>query len=119
VNPPGKRRVEEYKRGVSRGLLPVCGDIPVIRVLLRKFDSRGVAARSDKGYNYRGSSYSFDSCIWDTMARRYGVSVGELEELEGWLDGLPSKPLLLRHPTLDRIVEADTCDIQDRGVGVW
>jgi hypothetical protein len=119
VNPPGRRKRETYLRSVAKSLLPTCVDIPLVRVLLSKFDSVGDTMTTDKGYNYRGCEQRFTNRVWQALSDRYGIAVAELQALESWLMGLPAVPLYLRHDTLDKIIELDLADIGDRGVGIW
>jgi len=119
VHPPGARKIAAYQRGVARGLLASSQDVPVLRVMLRKFDSPGEDIPSDKGYNFRNSAQRFGSGIWEWMARRYNVSVRDLHDLEDHLSQLPAEPLFLRHPILDRMRDVDLADIFQRGMDVW
>jgi len=119
VKPPGAKNTQPYLRGVSRGLQPVAGTLPLVRVLLAKFDSAGVGARSDKGLQFRGSDFRFGIDIWRAFERRYGLSTDEMMDCEEWLKSLPAKPLLLKHPVLDRLMEVDLADISDRGATSW
>jgi len=118
VSPPSKKNADAYRRGVSLGLLPVCKDIPILRIWLRKFEGEGRIGRSDKGYIFRTSEYSINS-LWDSLEVRYGVSRSELEECETWLESVPAGPFIISHPVLDRILAVDEADIDKRGAGLW
>jgi len=119
VSPPAARKVPQYQRGVARGLGPVAGSIPVLRVLLDAFDTQGDSIKSDKGKQFQGSRFSFGDGIWRSMERRYGLTTQELAECEVWLRTLPREPLLLKHHVLDRLMEIDLVDIADRGHDCW
>jgi hypothetical protein len=119
VKPPSARRRGPYLRGVARGLLPVAGEIPLLRVLLKSFDTQGSQVASDKGRQFRGASFSFGPGIWLAMERRYGLTVESIVECEEWLRSLPAGPLLLKHHVLDRLMEVDLADIGERGSNCW
>lgn len=116
VRPPAA--LEAYKRGVAKGLLPACHDLPVLRIFLSKFDTDGIVGRSDKGYQFIGVDQDLGGVDYLSFSRRYGISEHDLRECEAWLEQLPNTPLLLVHPVLDRIVEVDTVDITQRAA-MW
>jgi hypothetical protein len=113
VKDPGAK-ILPYRRGVARGLLPIAHTLPILRVWLSKFDGRGVALPSDKGYQFRGAHEDFDDSIWDGLATRYELSRAELEACEKWLEALPADNLFLVHPVLTRIMEVDLADMLER-----
>lgn len=106
--------VEAYRRGVARGLMPACHDIPIVRQFLAKFDSDGAAGVSDKGYKYIGVHHNLGADTIKVFAARYGVDPDAVRECEEWLRGLPAAPLLLVHPLFDRIFEVDEASIESR-----
>jgi hypothetical protein len=118
VNPPSDRKLAAYQRGVVLGLKPVCQNIPVVRKLLRAFEGAGMVGKSDKGYTFRGTDYA-DADFMEAFCRRYNVSRREVIDCERWMDSLPSRPLVLVHPLLDRMLEIDEADIDVRGSGIW
>jgi hypothetical protein len=118
ANPPAAKDVDAYRRGVALGLLPTCGSIPIIRVLLRKFEGSGRVGKSDKGYTFRSSEYGAVDFV-EAMSRRYGLSPRDILECESWMESLPAEPLMLVHPVLDRMLEVDEADIDVRGCGIW
>jgi hypothetical protein len=113
---PGARaKFDQFRRGIALGLLPTCKDIPVIRVFLRKFEGKGKSTRSDKGFQFHGCEVKTDeSVILDYFARRYGFSIGEVQECESYLESLPAEPLYINHPVLRRMSEVDRSDTTDR-----
>jgi hypothetical protein len=119
VKPPSRREHNRYLRGVARGLAPAIGTLPLARLLVDKFDSPGEAGRSDKGYVYRGTEYVLKERVLEDLSRRYGCSPQEILACESWLRRLPSEPLLIVHPVLDRIAAVDLADIGNRGKGIW
>jgi len=119
VAPPSHKKSQMYMRGVARGLLPVAGTIPLVRVLLRTFDTHGDAISSDKGKQFQGSKFDFGPGVWSSFERRYGLTTEELMDCESWLRGLPREALILKHHVLDRMAEVDLADVQDRGAGIW
>jgi hypothetical protein len=114
VNPPGKRTRSAYIRGVARGLLPSCGNLPIVRQFLLKFDTDGEALMTNRYWEYRVKPIEWDESVRRHIAVRYGVSERELAECESFLSRLPAEPLLIVHPVLDRIMEVDLADPLDR-----
>jgi hypothetical protein len=114
VNPPSKKNVSAYTRGVARSIKAACSSLPVVRVFLSKFDSDGSALATKNGMIYQESDNQLGPEIWEHFALRYGTSVMELKECEAWLESLPSRPLFLVHPVLDRLMEVDLADAPDR-----
>jgi hypothetical protein len=108
------KNLAAYQRGVALGLMPVCGTLPVVRVLLRKFATPGDSLATMKGYAFRAQDVDWADSIWQTLADRYCLPVFALRECEEWLESLPAEPLLLRHPVLDRMVEVDNASLEDR-----
>jgi hypothetical protein len=119
VKPPGKKSLDMYKRGVARGLLTSCGTLPIVRILLRAFDSRGKSITSSKGLVYKDAKYDFGEGIWYSLSLRYALPEIVLRDFEAWLGALPAEPLILVHPVLTRIAEVDLSDISERGRGFW
>jgi hypothetical protein len=119
ISPPGKKRYAAYQRGVARGLLGVCGSLPIVGTWLRKFDSKGEAERVNKGCNFHEQTANFSGYGESIMAERYGVSVGDIRDLDSWLQTLPAAPLMVSHPVLDKMMSVDLADIAVRGEGVW
>ena len=118
VNPPSKKNLAAYQRGVVLGLLPTCRDIPIIRFWLRRYEGSGRIGRSDKGYVFRTSEYDIGA-LWRAFEVRYNLSRYELEDCENWLMRLSADPQILVHPVLDRIIAIDEADISERGRGLW
>jgi len=116
VNPPSKKKMQMYLRGVARGLLGVVGTMPILRTWVGMFDSEGESTRTDKCYNFRGSVFSFSNeGIYGSYTRRYGIVKEDLVECEKWLRSLPLKPLYINHRVLTRMMEVDLADVRDRG----
>jgi hypothetical protein len=113
---PSKKNLAAYQRGVALGLMPTCGTLPLIRVLLRKFSGDGPVIASRKGEAFRAQDVQWDDNIWLLMADRYTIPAFALRECESWMETLPAVPLLLRHPVLDRILEVDLASLADREV---
>jgi len=114
VNPPSSRKLEAYRRGVVRGLLPVCGGIPIIRKWLSKFDSEGEALPNDRYWVLKHCAVDWDPLVLYHFCARYGVTVSQVEECESMLDALPTEPLFIRHPVLDAMMRVDLADPVDR-----
>lgn len=119
VHAPDPKNLSAYIRGVAKGLVKVVSGLPVLELLIGKFDSDGDVIKTDKGYLFKNSANEFDPGVRDYFRRRYGITESELLDVEEYMSGLPVEPLILVHPVLDRIVEIDTADITVRGVGVW
>jgi hypothetical protein len=85
-----------------------------MRQFVGKFDSAGVARRSDKGYLYRECDQHFDNGIWAHFAERYGVSIEELRACDDYLSTLPAVPLFIKHPVLDRMCVVDGWSVEQR-----
>jgi hypothetical protein len=115
VAPPSDRNLDAHRRGVVLGLLPVCHDIPIVRVWLRKFEGEGRHLASTKGYVFKGSKYDNDDFM-DQFCRRYDISPVDVAECEQYLECLPPSPLLIVHPVLERIVAVDEAEIDERGI---
>lgn len=116
VNPPGKRTRSAYIRGVARGLLPSCGNLPIVRQFLLKFDSDGEALMTNRYWEYRVKPIEWDGSIRRHLLDRYGITESELSECESFLARLPAEPLLIVHPVLDRIMAVDLADLVDRPI---
>jgi len=114
VHPPSPRMRAIYLRSIVRGLVGVCGDLPVIRVLLQRFDSEGEVRVSDKSRWYSTTTIRFGPGIWDHFADRYSLTVAELVDCERWLGTLPVEPGFLQHPVIQRMVDVDMADLLDR-----
>jgi hypothetical protein len=119
VNPPSKKKTPNYMRGVARGLLPCMATFPVVGTMLKRFDSEGAALDPAKHRVCNETYYAFGRGMYEFVAEKYGITVGELEDLERYLESLPVEPLLLVHPVIDRLMEVDLADIDDRGNGIW
>jgi hypothetical protein len=119
VSPPSPRKLEPYRRGVARGLLPSTHSVPLVRVLLESFDSTGSAIASNKGRQYHDCHFELGTGAWRAMEKRYGITAAEIFECEEYLRSLPREPLLLKHPVLDKLMEVDLADIDTRGEGIW
>lgn len=113
TNPGNGKKLDAYRRGVARGLLPACWRVPVIRVWIAKFDSEGPAAHSDRYCIYKGVVRTGE-VMYEWASKRYGVSAAELMACEDYLLALPAEPLLVVHPVLERIVEVDMAAIEVR-----
>jgi hypothetical protein len=107
-----------YLRGVARGLWPSCHDVPIVRVLLSKFDSAGAAGQTDKGFQYIGVEHDLGDAALAAFAERYDVPVSDVVACEAWLRTLPAEPLILVHPLLERISIVDETDITERAA-LW
>jgi len=115
VSPPPAKKLEQYLRGVARGLAGVVGTIPILRHWVQSFDTAGSCIASDKCYIFRNQVLIFDRDeIYGSFYRRYGLERGELDECEAWLRTVPRCPVFLRHRVLSRIMEVDLADIKDR-----
>lgn len=112
--PPRIDKIDGYRRGVARGLLAACQDVPIIREWLMKFDSNGKESFSDKGYNYRGCTQRLGPGVYEQFALRYGLTVREIHDCEAFIRDVPAGNYLIRHPVLERIVEVDGTGIDDR-----
>jgi hypothetical protein len=103
-----------YQRGVARGLLPTCKHVPIVRLLLSRFDSEGAAGQSDKGYKFRLTEYDLGGVDYASFVERYGLSETAVRDCERWLETLPAEPLLLVHPVLERMAEVDFEPVETR-----
>jgi len=114
VHPPAPRRMEPYLRGVCRGLRPTCGGLPLVRELLRAFDTPGEAdVVRDKSTPYAEVDVSWGD-LFEHFASRYHVSVRDLHDCEAWLRLLEPGPALLVHPVLDALMRVDLADAPTR-----
>lgn len=113
---PSKKQTSAYCRGVSLGLLPSCGGLPIIGTWLKKFLGSGMALESKKGYLFKGNYIDWDERVLDTFSARYLLPKASIADCETYLNSLPAEPLILIHPVLTRIVEVDTAELHDRWV---
>lgn len=116
VSPPSYKKIQAYQRGIALGLLPTCGDMPVIGPWLRQFD-KGKAIYSDRSIRnkeimYGNSKDAGDLTEW--FKERYGFSDVELDVVTEFLLSAGTQSCILKHPLIDRICEVDNADLLDR-----
>jgi len=112
VNPPSRRHVVAYRRGVALGLMPTCRIVPVVREFLRPFATRGETIYSSRGYKYHGV-YAPDADLAPWFHRRYDTNALEVASLENMIRDAPPDAYIV-HPLLERMVAVDLCDIHQR-----
>jgi len=114
VNPPSRKQLAAYQRGVARGLAGVLKDVPVAREFVLKFDTAGSAVFGKNHREYRGVSFTFGEGIIEHVARRYDASIADVVSCAGWLARVPPKTGFLFHPLLQRMVEYDLAGLPER-----
>jgi hypothetical protein len=114
VSPPSDKHLVPYRRGVARGLLPSSGCVPVVREFLRAFDSDGPAIYNPRAYSFQTDLVSPVGGLMDWFCARYGVSAREVDRLEALLSTVPACDCYISDPLLDRMVQVDCADIDDR-----
>lgn len=111
--PPPVRHEAAYVRGVVKGLLPTCRNVPCVGALLRHFDSDGAVMANDKNYHFKTAAYG-DSVFDDWFCKRYLVTLEAVAAFEAFLVSYSPGPGIIRHPLLDRLNEVDFCDLEER-----
>lgn len=114
VNPPTRKRVDRYKRGVARGLMPTCGKVPVIADLIVPFDTEGEVILSDKARMFGVCAYDIKDDIWAAFAARYGLNEFELRATCSRLRSLANHVGWYRDDVTDRIMTVDLADPNER-----
>lgn len=119
VSPPGRRHERAYRHGVAVGLLSTYAANPLLRAFLEPALEGG--SWSDDMYDERvrkrpgGRVADID---WrGALARRYGVSVGEIDRWCALLRSLGPQPRVCDRGPLERLFEVDLADIGVRQVG--
>lgn len=111
--PPARRHYAAYVRGVVKGLLPTCRDVPCLGPFLRLFDSEGYVVANDKAYHFRDAEYdTLDLRDW--FCERYQLTNTQLLDFEHFLEGVQGVVGIIAHPTLAAIQLVDLADLQDR-----
>lgn len=113
---------EQWIKSVVSGLWPVVGGLPIFRAWLKPamaFDDATPEQKKawfDHDYDmFRHSRVAqYQPTIRGWFCDRYGITEADLEWVEGLLADVGLQPILCRHPLLLRLVDHDTCDIQQR-----
>lgn len=113
VKPPSRKNFDAYRRGVVKGLLPACAGVPCLGAFLEKFDGHGAiytACRSTyRDWFYSKSAESTATRDW--FKTRYNVNESDIAEFEATLT---TQPKLCKHWLVERMIEVDCCDLEDR-----
>lgn len=116
VNPPSWRQIQAYQRGICLGLLPTCGDMPVVGPWLKQFD-QGQATFENKSILSKRMVFGNHVDVGDLrpwFCERYGLTSDQIDEVEAFLLSAGTRPVVLKHPLIDRIIEVDMCELSDR-----
>lgn len=114
VTPFSPAHQAAYRRGVALGLMPSCGDIPIVRSFLRPFANEGPVLMSNRGYKYRTVGVTGDFEPW--FCRRYSTTPAEIFAVESALTRFAGQSVFIVHPLLERIIQVDAADIDRREV---
>lgn len=116
VNPPPESKMRAYQRGVAKGLIGACGDLPLIGPWLSSFIDEGPTLVSVKKHVvYKAVSFRFQrQGILEHFARRYSCTVRDLLDCETFLVSAGRQPSLLQHWLVQRVVDVDVADLDDR-----
>lgn len=122
VAPPSRRQYPAYMRGVAWGIEPLCGNMPVVRELIRPWLTEGPRMVCIPGKNFDVFRQQFDweeALVWQQLEARYGVSRGEVEDLERVIRGTLGVPCLINHSVARVLMAADLADPGDRNLSHW
>jgi hypothetical protein len=106
VKPPSQRRLADYKHSVVAGLIPACGEIPLMRDFLLAHDTCGRVIDVDKDFTVTSTkAYGDPDMIELVWNHRYGPVPPGLE-----FGGTG----ILVHPYLETVVARDCGSLADR-----
>jgi hypothetical protein len=117
VNPPGVKRLADFRHSIVAGLKRTCGGMPVIGAFLDANDVPGgniVETGKKYGLLYKSDVVYDKPTILAWFCQRYGVSEGDVEDAERTLRGVAGRLGVVKHGILDRICEVDLADLPDR-----
>jgi hypothetical protein len=109
-----------FKYGVSQGLKPSCGQLPVYSALLdiekpKKITASAKRAIGDKYLKVWQQEQVFGRGTFDWFCSRYQTTMGEIKSLEKLIRDNQNIPCVLRHPLSDRIIARDLLEVTQRG----
>lgn len=118
IHHPPPKQVQAYVNGVVKGLLGVCGELPIFRAFLKAhYDAEGGEMVVGRPHEFRDVTISIDFEIaMASTCRLYGLTVHEVLEFESFLMLKPEGAVYAVHPVFDKIAAVDLTDIEDRQV---
>jgi len=115
VNPPARRRLAAYQRGVALGLWPSCSGVPIVRSLLRPYVDLPVAPiYNPRGYKYHGCYTPPHPDFEQWFNRRYHTCTAEVQRVERLILAQNGAVCYVSHPLLEEMCRVDLGDICDR-----
>jgi len=111
------RQVDDYVHSIAVCLTPVCGGLPVLGTFIAAHDRKGsIVPLEGKYYLHRGvSPIEYEPVtILEYFCERYQTSPAEISELEALIRANSGRVGILVHPLFQRMVQVDTCDIEER-----
>lgn len=116
TKPPSHKHAQAYRNGIAKGLLRAYEGWPILDAFLRS------QIKGDKSYVTREHMYEiaeaedsrYDGTTEAWLIDRYGIARAGLMEASALFARLSPGPCYVSHPVLDRILEIDGAELQDR-----
>jgi len=113
VHPPGRKHFHRYRAGVSKGLAPTVGPLPIYSALLGQHVVDSIVP-ADKRFDFvYGRAVAWPGDLVALVAERYGLTSEEVVDADRVLRQT-DRPCVVIHPTLEWITRRDTCDLAER-----
>jgi len=113
VNPPG-RKTAAYKYSVVSGLRAAVGTAPLYDEFLRTADAPSLPLTKDYQMWVAQFGGKANSDTEHDLMSKYGYTPSEFKAARAELLRFPNEPCLIGSPLLERILEVDLADIDDR-----
>lgn len=104
---------QTWRSSVAEAFVPFYQKAPIMRVFLQKNITTSKRMEID---SWKAKLIEHNPDIDWTMfyTERYGLTAGDLQEVERFLAHLPQTPGYLVHHTLSKIIQIDDCEVFDR-----
>jgi hypothetical protein len=108
---PDRKRVE-FASGVAAGLYPCCAGLPILGVMLstQMRDHKRIILKH--GYSLVKQEFSPD--ILSFVCHKYGITPGDVREIEQLYVVNQGRSSVIRHPALDHVISHDLRKIGER-----
>jgi hypothetical protein len=115
VNPPSRKKMNDYIHTVVCGMRHNCGAIPIVRKYLDIHDRAGNIISVGRKVYDTTQFHNEGQSLENSLMLRYHISAQEIIDVETYLDGLPRLGAgIISHPVLDKLMSVDLADVTDR-----